>query len=285
MVIKRILTNNAVVIDNDNGKEEIVCGKGIAFKKKRGDSIDYSQVNQIFVLKDSASIKGLEQIVKDVPLEYIKLASEINEMAKREFGKEFSDNMIVSLSDHLYTAIKRHKEGLQIKNSLLWDIKNFYENEYRIGLESLNIIKERLHIELPEDEAGFIALHIVNATLEGSNIDSVMKTTVLIQEITTIISYHFHITFDKESIYYNRFITHLKFFSIRLFNKTTYDLEDNNNFLKIVIDQYPNVYKCALKISNLLNRKYHYDLKDEELLYLMIHIQRIISKTEEGGEI
>lgn len=31
MIIKRILTNNAVVIDDVNQQEKIVCGKGIAF--------------------------------------------------------------------------------------------------------------------------------------------------------------------------------------------------------------------------------------------------------------
>lgn len=34
MVIKRVLTNNSVVIMED-GVEKIVCGKGIAIRKKR----------------------------------------------------------------------------------------------------------------------------------------------------------------------------------------------------------------------------------------------------------
>ena len=36
MIIQRILNNNVVIVKNKKGQEEIVCGKGIAFKKKVG---------------------------------------------------------------------------------------------------------------------------------------------------------------------------------------------------------------------------------------------------------
>ena len=42
MIIKRVLTNNAVVVE-ENGIEKIACGKGIAFKKKPGMKIDVSR--------------------------------------------------------------------------------------------------------------------------------------------------------------------------------------------------------------------------------------------------
>lgn len=51
MIIKRILTNNAVVIDDENQQEKIVCGKGIAFKKRPGMEIDEISINQTFILE------------------------------------------------------------------------------------------------------------------------------------------------------------------------------------------------------------------------------------------
>ncbi len=36
MRINRILTNNAVVVTNENGNDQIVCGKEIAYKKRSG---------------------------------------------------------------------------------------------------------------------------------------------------------------------------------------------------------------------------------------------------------
>lgn len=52
MEINRILNNNVVIIVNQEGKEQVVCGKGIAFKKKIGDSIEEDKINKVFVLSD-----------------------------------------------------------------------------------------------------------------------------------------------------------------------------------------------------------------------------------------
>ena len=45
----------------------------------------------------------------------------------------------------------------------LWEIRRFYSREYQIGQYALQMIRERLQVDLPEDEAGFIALHFINA--------------------------------------------------------------------------------------------------------------------------
>ena len=50
MIIKRSLNNNVVITENEDGIEQVVCGRGIAFKKKPGDEIDESLINQVFVL-------------------------------------------------------------------------------------------------------------------------------------------------------------------------------------------------------------------------------------------
>lgn len=283
MLIKRVLTNNAVITVGDDGKDKIVCGKGIAFKKRSGDEIDTSLINQVFILQNDPNVMKFEQLLKDVPIEYIRLAYDIAEMAKLEFAKNFNDSMIITLSDHLYTAIQRCKEGMLIKNALLWDIKNFYEIEYEIGLRAVELIKEKINIDFPEDEAGFIALHIVNAQLDKSSMENIFKVTKLIQEITTIVKYHFHIEFDTGSAYYYRFITHLKFFSLRLFNNDQYDENDEDELLNMVIEKYTTAYDCANKIKDFLIRKYNYHLKNDELLYLTIHVHRIVTKMNAKG--
>ena len=226
MIIKRILTNNAVVIDDENQQEKIVCGKGIAFKKRPGMEIDEMSINQTFILEGGGEYSRFEQLLKDVPLEYLELSSEIINMAKLEFAKKFKDNVIITLSDHLYVAIKRCREGMTISNPLLWDIKNFYEIEYDIGLRALELIKNKFHIQLPNDEAGFIALHIVNVELDEDNMDHIFQVTKVIQEIMTIVKYHFHAEFDTSNVYYYRFITHLKFFALRLLKDNQFNEDE-----------------------------------------------------------
>lgn len=282
MIIKRILTNNAVVIDDENQQEKIVCGKGIAFKKRPGMEIDEMSINQTFILEGGGEYSRFEQLLKDVPLEYLELSSEIINMAKLEFAKKFKDNVIITLSDHLYVAIKRCREGMTISNPLLWDIKNFYEIEYDIGLRALELIKNKFHIQLPDDEAGFIALHIVNVELDEDNMDHIFQVTKVIQEITTIVKYHFHAEFDTSNVYYYRFITHLKFFALRLLKDNQFNEDEENELLDVVKDKYCTSYECVLKIKDFLEKKYKYTLQEDEIVYLTIHVHRVVHKTKGG---
>lgn len=282
MIIKRILTNNAVVIDDENQQEKIVCGKGMAFKKRPGMEIDEMSINQTFILEGGGEYSRFEQLLKDVPLEYLELSSEIINMAKLEFAKKFKDNVIITLSDHLYVAIKRCREGMTISNPLLWDIKNFYEIEYDIGLRALELIKNKFHIQLPNDEAGFIALHIVNVELDEDNMDHIFQVTKVIQEIMTIVKYHFHAEFDTSNVYYYRFITHLKFFALRLLKDNQFNEDEENELLDVVKDKYCTSYECVLKIKDFLEKKYNYTLQEDEIVYLTIHVHRVVHKTKGG---
>ncbi len=278
MVIKRVLTNNSVVIV-ENGVEKIVCGKGIAFKKKPGMEIDSSLINQTFILEEGRKAQ-VENLLKDVPMQYIEIAKEIIDLAKIQFGKAIPDSVILTLADHIYTAAERVREGIEIRNSLLWEIQNFYELEYEIGKKGLDMITEHLQIAFPDDEAGFIALHIVNAQFdEGSSINNAYKVTQLIQEITTIVRYYFGIDFETSDIYYYRFITHLKFFALRMFNGKKGEEKDNELY-DVVKHKFKLAYDCAMKIKDFLKEKYTYDLSDEEVLYLTIHIHRVVTKSK-----
>ena len=99
---------------------------------------------------------------------------------------------------------------MDIKNALLWEIKRLYKEEFMCGVEAIRIIQDKLNIHLPEDEAGFIAMHIVNAEL-NEEMPNVIQITKLIQDILNIVKYHFQIDLDEESLNYFRFVTHLKF--------------------------------------------------------------------------
>ena len=63
MRIDRILNNNVVIIKDENGEEQVVCGKGIAYKKKAGDLLSEKLINKVFVLKDTAQKQHFQEII------------------------------------------------------------------------------------------------------------------------------------------------------------------------------------------------------------------------------
>lgn len=164
-----------------------------------------------------------------------------------------------------------------VRNALLWEIKRFYNHEFLLGKEALKIIKDRLGVELPEDEAGFIAHHLVNASMSSMDLGMTTEMTKMIQNIIGIVKYHFHVQLDEYSLHYERFVTHLKFFVQRIFTNTEME-GDDESFLNILKEQYQSEYKCAQKIQTYIQKEYQKDLTEDELVYLTVHIRRITSE-------
>ena len=242
MKISKLLNDNvAVVIEND--EEKIVMGRGICFKKKTGDYIDTKKIDKVFLLENQEVSRRFKELVVDIPLEYLQIGEEIFDEAKMTLGKAINDNCYIALVDHIYTACERVKEGIFVKNGLLWDIKRFYKIEYEVGKRSLQIIKDKTGIELNDDEAGFIALHIVNGQLDDDCHD-MYEITQIMQEVENIVRYHFKVEFNEDSAYYYRFITHLKFFAQRLLEHKTQKFQEDD-LLSVVQVKYDNGYQCV----------------------------------------
>lgn len=133
--------------------------------------------------------------------------------------------MYINLADHIDAAINRVEEGITIKNLLIIDVKRFYPEEFELGKYGLNIINNKFGVSLPEDEAGFIALHIVNAEEKYEDKNEVIKMFEIIHLIEDIVRNEYNVIFDESNVYYFRFLTHLKFFAERLLSKGKYNSE------------------------------------------------------------
>lgn len=278
MIIKKILNNNVVITLNEHHEEIVVMGKGLAYGKKTGDVIETHKINKIFEMSLKESQKKMINMLKDIPIEYMEISDQVIQKARKELKSEIDDSLYISLTDHIHTSIERYREGIPLKNQLLLEIKHFYKKEYELGLWALSLIEAKYHIRMDDDEAGFIAMHIVSNEV-GKNISDVYEMTSFIQDILELVKDYFHRDFDEESLSYYRFVTHLKFFGLRVFNQTKHNHDEslNNDLLEIMKEKYVHPYLCALEIKNFIERQYHYYLEDEEILFLTIHVAKIIS--------
>ena len=279
MKIEKIINNNLVQSFDNSNKEVLVMGCGLGFKKKIGDIIDKDIVEKIYSLDDKNYSNKLIELLSDIPLEVIQTTNEIVAYARYSLGKKLNDNIYILLTDHINFAMERAEKGLQYKNALLWEIKRFYNHEFLIGKEALQIIKKKLNVNLSEDEAANIALHIVNAQLNSSNMDDTMNMTNMIQNILNIVKFHYKIELDEYSLHYERFITHLKFFSQRIFRGKEIE-DDDTSLSEIMKEKFKEAYKCAEKIKKYIKSEFDSNLTDEEMMYLAVHINRVTKQTE-----
>ncbi|OJG11793.1 transcription antiterminator [Enterococcus aquimarinus] len=264
-----------MISSNSDGQETVVMGKGLGFKKQVNEIIDESKIEKIYTSSKEWNVNKLTDMLSAIPLEHAQVANEIIGFAKVSLGRKLSEKIFLTLTDHINYAVERHQTGMEIKNALLWEIKRFYNHEFLIGKEALSMIKNRLGIELPEDEAGFIALHIVNAELDMEQVSQVSEMAKIIQTILNIVKYQFKTDLDEYSLNYERFVTHLKFFIQRLYSDITLEQDETASFMFMLKEKYSEEYVCALKISEYISKEFGRTLKEDELIYLTIHIRRI----------
>lgn len=279
MKIDKIINNNLVQSFDNVNKEVLIMGCGLGFGKKVGEVIDQSKIEKIYSIENKNYSNKLIELLSDIPLEVIQTTNEIVSYARYSLGKKLNDNIYILLTDHINFAIERIHKGLQFKNALLWEIKRFYNHEFLIGKEALQIIKKKLNVDLPEDEAANIALHIVNAQLNSTNMDETMDITKMIQNILNIVKFHYKLELDEYSLHYERFITHLKFFSQRIFSGKEIKDEDKS-LCEMMRMKYKEAYECAEKIKKYIKSEFNTELTDEEMMYLAVHINRVTKQTE-----
>ncbi|PXV89040.1 BglG family transcriptional antiterminator [Lachnotalea glycerini] len=273
MKIEKIINNNIVSAYDENNREIVVMGRGLGFGRKLGDMIDDIKIEKIFRMDNEAESERLQSVLADIPLEHIQISNDIITYSKTVISKKLNKNIYITLTDHINFAIDRYKQGLNFKNALLWEIKKFYSAEYEVGKKALEMIKETLGIELPDDEAASIAMHLVNAEF-GTDMPNTIDITKLIQNVLKIIKYYYQVELDEESINYERFITHLKFFAQRIITHRPNSGTDEE-FHNMIKSQYKTDYRCAEKIRKYIENEFKMNVPEEELIYLTVHLRRI----------
>ena len=100
---------------------------------------------------------------------------------------------------------------MDLKLPIIHDIQCLFETEMDIGMMALELLRKNMKIYLPEEEAAYIALHIVNAEKKDKNKVSNILDEDVIEEIIDIIEAYFNIEIDRKSFNYSRFVSHMHY--------------------------------------------------------------------------
>ena len=160
----RVFNNNAVSAVMLDGRVAIVLGKGIGFHKRPGDPVEERCIEKVYYVQDEMQTKFLQMLQNAEP-SVMRAAEQILAMAENA-GFSMSNQATISLIDHIGFAIERQKKNIDLPNLLLNETQLLYQKEYDLGRRSLKIIQDCCGVTLPEDEAGYIALHLVTISVD-----------------------------------------------------------------------------------------------------------------------
>lgn len=277
MKIIKTFNNNICLVEDAKHQEMILMGKGIAFGLKKDDEVDPNKIDKKFVFDTKELNDKFNALFDQVPVKYIELSSNIIDYATKALNIIFDNSIYLALSDHISYAIERYQNGEVLKNALLFDIKKFYPNEFKVALKALDMIAYETDIKMSEDEAGFIAMHFVNASQSGEAMSQTIAVTKMVEDILQIVEYHYHLALDVNSINYIRFVSHIRFFARRLFSNEIYN-DDQDDLFEQIRNKYPTSYQCSLKVKKYILLNYNIDLGNDEMVYFMLHINRVCTR-------
>lgn len=267
-IIKNINNNYALAIDSA-GKRLIVSGRGIGFGSVPRKIEDITIINRSFYDIDESYIS----MIKDIPESIIEISAEIIDKARERLDNPINSTIIFTLADHINFSIQRYKKNMNIKLPIVYDVLYFFEKEMSIGEYGLRLIRKKLNVYLPKDEAAYIALHIINAEEKSKNNVAELNDEI-IENITNIIEKEYDIKIDRNNFNYSRFVSHMHYLLKRSKNKRLITSTNADMYEKVKKD-YDQTYQCVKKVSEYLNKRLNIELSNEEKLYLMLHINRL----------
>lgn len=276
--VVKSLNNNIILAIKDGEKEVVAFGTGIGFKRKKGDLVDISQSSKLFQAEEDVQMR---EILEGISPEILIVTKEVIELAEKKLNCKLNSSVLFTLADHLQFAIQRHDEEIVFENALQWEIPHLYYDEYQLGIQAIALINERLGINLPEAEATFIGLHFVNAqATDGQTMGDTIQITQVTKQIVKIIQKLFDRLLDKTTFSYSRFITHIRYFIMRQKNGEQTHSEIDEMLKEIIQERYIKSYACGLMIKEMFKKEYNWEISEDELAYLVIHIERLVKENK-----
>lgn len=275
MIVRKILNNNLILVSDEKGREHIVMGRGLRFTNTVGKELVESDIEKVYVLKEE-NTKNYMSLLEEAPKEYVETVQEAVRLANLWSEKELNEQLFVTLFDHLIYALERYNNHIVLQNRMLWEIKQFYPKEYQVSERVLAFLNKELSIELPEEEAGNIAFHLVNAQSGQKDMGNTILGIKMQKNIFNIIQMTFQKKLDVNSMNYTRLVIHIQFFLQRLFEDKMLD-DQGVMFYEHIKEKLPKELSCARQIQRYIESTIQKTITEEEIGYLAVHISRVIS--------
>lgn len=268
-LLKKINNNYALALDSQ-GKQIIVEGKGIGFRKMPCELTNLTEISRTYY-----DMEGHEaNLIQSLPVEVLDISGEIYEYALQYIAAKLNQNLILTLADHIQFCLERQQKNIQIKMPIYYDVEHLYPRESQIAGYAMGLIREKLGVSLPESEKTGIALNIINSELISDCAEDV--ETELVEICSSVIETMMNISIDTTSYSYSRFVSHLVYL-LRRANHSVAASEQSIQMYASLVQDFPEISSCVNRIEILLSQK-HYYLNEEEKMYLILHVNRLCSR-------
>lgn len=268
----KVLNHNAVIaMHGEKKKECMILGKGVGFGKKVSEWIEAGSDATVYSLTEETDRGSAKEIAKSVSPVCLEIANEVLNEAEKTFGK-IDRSILFPMADHIEFAAKRIKNNEQISNPLTDDIRVLFYMEFKVAKCIEPLLKERMGVQINDDEIGYIALH-VHSAIEEQKVSQAMQIAGSVRECINLVEKETGKTIDVMSLSYNRLMNHVRHMVARALNGEKLKL-NMNDYMEI---KFPQSFETAKHICKQVGKSLKCTLDDVEIGYLAMHIERVAS--------
>lgn len=271
-IIKKINNNVALGLDGNNN-EVILFGKGIGFPKMPYDLLDLSLVDRTFYNVDARYYKLFEE----VDSELVNLVAEMVDIVQSKINGNWDPYITFSIIDHFNFSLKRLKSGMVVGFPYSYEIELEFPEINNYASWMVDNVNQKYNVTLEKGEITCIAMHLLSANKGiGRDDKETMseKLSRILSDVTGIIENYFNTSIEKKSLNYYRFRYHIQYF-IRRKEASEEIVENSQSMFENMKKTYPETYQCVRLIEAYLEKEFNESCSKDELLYLMIHINRL----------
>ena len=275
MIVVKNINNNVALCLDSKGQEVVVFGKGVGFLKPPSE-VPLSKIQRTFYDLNHKFLPLLD----DIPLDVIDFTSRQVARIRGKLPYETNANLIMTLADHLAFAMTRAKRGIYTPMPSIYEMEQNYPVEVEIGRQIVSAMEQEFHVKLPKGEVQGVAMHFINASLgspSSGQLTAEEEYETILERMTQIVEYALQVTIRRDTFNYARFATHVQYLLKRVQAESSID-SDNLQVYASIRDEYKDVSACVDQIHEYLQRNWSIDLSEEEKLYLIMHINRVISQ-------
>ncbi|MEF2246698.1 PRD domain-containing protein [Paenibacillus sp. IITD108] len=272
--IDRIVGNNVILtLDPGASKEYVLVGKGIGFDFKGSKWVDMEdpRIEKRYRLDEEQPAQQFQELVENIDPEVIQISEQIIESVKERMGTPVQPKVYFALPNHIQFAMYRLQNGMEIINPFLHETKMSFSLEYEIAAQAAIMISERFGILVPEDEVGFLALH-VHSCAGNVTVGQLVRITGLLNRIVEYIEQQMKARLQRMGSDYIRLITHIRGTLERLLTGR----HIHNPLTAEIKTHYPKLFALATQITGLIKEELDVTVSEDEIGYLAVHLHRLL---------
>jgi len=236
-------------------------------------------------LQGSASENVINRFFGFIEKEWLKEIEIILKKTMEESGINLADSAFLGLLVHIALALKRLKNGeaISMDEGVLSGLKE--TREFQLAARLAGRLRSAFGMEIPEEELGYITMHLLGAKLRGGQEDfrelfamSHREAVKASLEVLKEAGRELNKDLAKDPRVVEDLAIHLKPAIARM----KMGMEIRNPILSQIKEEYPDLMSAAAKAARTLEKRFGVKVPEEEMGYIAMHLGAALER--EGGK-